>query len=467
MKVIGIKFKDGGKIYYFAPNEGEEYAAGTNVVVETSKGLEFAEVAFPPKDVEDSEVVQPLRPIVRIATEKDVEQVKRNRERKPQAMKIAQEKIEKHGLAMKLIDCEFAFDGSKVIFYFSAESRVDFRELVKDLAGAFRIRIELRQIGVRDETRLLGGIAPCGRECCCAGAMSDFKKVSIKMAKVQGLSLNPGKISGLCGRLMCCLSYENDYYSDVYKKMPKVGAEVSTPEGKGTVASVNMLKLTVRVKQEKDGAFNYKDFPLDDIRFRGKKDMPEEEPDDTDEEIILEEEDSDLAPEGAEKRVRPERKDRPEKDRGDNNRDKNRNRGENSRGENRGDRGKRREKNRPERGQGERFDRSERKDRPERERDDNNRDNNRGENRGDRGKRREKNRSERGQEERFDRSERKDRPERERVENNRDNNRGENSRNNDRENNRKENGGAEDARAGAHSGSAERVAEAAENRSEE
>ena len=210
MKVIGIKFKDGGKIYYFAPNEGEEYEAGTQVVVETSKGLEFATVAFPPKEVDESEVVQPLKPIVRIATEKDKEQVRRNQERKPQAMKLAQEKIEKHNLAMKLIDCEFAFDGSKVIFYFSAESRVDFRDLVKDLAGAFHIRIELRQVGIRDETRLLGGIAPCGRECCCAGAMCDFKKVSIKMAKVQGLSLNPGKISGLCGRLRCCLSYDTD-----------------------------------------------------------------------------------------------------------------------------------------------------------------------------------------------------------------------------------------------------------------
>ena len=220
MKVIGIKFKDGGKIYYFAPREGEEYEPGMQVVVETSKGLEFAAVAFPPKEVEESEVVQPLKPIARIATDKDKEQVKRNSERKPQAMKLAQEKIEKHGLAMKLIDCEFAFDGSKVVFYFSAESRVDFRDLVKDLASAFHIRIELRQVGIRDEARLLGGIAPCGRECCCAGAMCDFKKVSIKMAKVQGLSLNPGKISGLCGRLMCCLSYENDYYSEVYKKMP-------------------------------------------------------------------------------------------------------------------------------------------------------------------------------------------------------------------------------------------------------
>ena len=236
--------------------------------------MEFAYVAFPPTEVEDKEVVQPLKPIVRIATDKDRETVRRNLERKPQAMKIAQEKIEKHGLAMKLIDCEFAFEGNKVVFYFAADGRVDFRELVKDLASAFHIRIELRQVGIRDETRLLGGIAPCGRECCCAGAMSDFRKVSIKMAKVQGLSLNPGKISGLCGRLMCCLSYENEYYSDVYKKMPKVGSEVSTPEGKGTVVSNNMLKLIVRVKIEKDGALVYKDFPLDKLRFK-KRDEKE------------------------------------------------------------------------------------------------------------------------------------------------------------------------------------------------
>lgn len=348
MKVIGIKFKDGGKIYYFAPNEGEEYEAGTQVVVETSKGLEFATVAFPPKEVDDSEVVQPLKPIVRIATEKDIEQVRRNLERKPQAMKLAQEKIEKHNLAMKLIDCEFAFDGSKVIFYFSAESRVDFRDLVKDLAGAFHIRIELRQVGIRDETRLLGGIAPCGRECCCAGAMCDFKKVSIKMAKVQGLSLNPGKISGLCGRLMCCLSYENDYYSEVYKKMPKVGAEVSTPDGKGSVASVNMLKLTVRVKQEKDGSLTYKDYPLDDIRFRGKKGEAEEEPEEFEE---AEAELFEAAPAEEGEHGEPREKERRERP---NDRNKKR-----DKSERRGERGERNDRNRDGESGGSRLERSE------------------------------------------------------------------------------------------------------------
>ena len=272
MKVIGIKFKDGGKIYYFAPQKNITYEENMDVVVETAKSIEIAKVAFLPHDVPDETVTQPLKPVIRVATEKDLAQRKKNLERKPEAMRIAAEKIEKHGLKMKLIDCEFAFDGSKVVFYFAADGRVDFREMVKDLAGAFHIRIELRQVGIRDETKLLGGIAPCGRVCCCAGAMPDFRKVSIKMAKVQGLSLNPGKISGLCGRLMCCLSYENDYYSEIYKKMPKMGAEVGTPDGKGTVVGENMLKQTVRVKIEKDGSLVYKDFPLKDVRFKsGKK----------------------------------------------------------------------------------------------------------------------------------------------------------------------------------------------------
>jgi len=280
MKVIGIKFKDGGKIYYFAPKNNEKYEEGMEVIVETSKSIEFATVAFLPKEVPDSEVVLPLKPVIRIATKKDKEQVKKNLERKPEALKIAEEKIRKHNLDMKLIDCEFTFDGSKIVFYFASEGRVDFRELVKDLAAVFHIRIELRQVGIRDEARLLGGIAPCGRECCCSGAMPEFKKVSIKMAKVQGLSLNPGKISGLCGRLMCCLAYENEYYSGVYKKMPKVGSEVTTPEGKGTVVSENMLKLIVKVKIEsKDGSVVYKDFPLEKISFKGVK---KEETDDVD-----------------------------------------------------------------------------------------------------------------------------------------------------------------------------------------
>lgn len=269
LKIVGVKFKECGKIYYFAPNPQESYAKNMGVIVETSKGVEYATVVYPSMEITDDKVVSPLKTIIRVATEKDKEQIRRNEERKPQAMKICQEKIEKHNLEMKLIDCEFTFDGGKVVFYFTSEKRVDFRELVKDLAGVFHIRIELRQVGIRDETKLLGGIAPCGRVCCCASCMPDFRKVSIKMAKNQGLSLNPTKISGLCGRLMCCLEYENDYYAEAFKKMPKVGSEVESPEGKGTVLSTNMLKMEVKVKiPGPEGSVVYRDFPLADIKFK-------------------------------------------------------------------------------------------------------------------------------------------------------------------------------------------------------
>ena len=266
-KIVGIKFKNSGKLYYFAPGE-QTYEKGTDVIVETSRGIEFATVAVPELEVEEEQIVSPLKPVVRIATDRDRETVKRNEERKPEAMKTAREKVEKCGLVMKLIDCEFAFDGSKVVFYFTADGRVDFRELVKELSSAFRMRIELRQIGIRDEIKLIGGIAPCGRECCCKSCMPDFKKVSIKMAKNQGLSLNPGKISGLCGRLMCCLAYENEYYAEACKQVPKVGSEVQTPEGKAHVVSVNMLKMEVKVKIEQRDSVIYRDFPADKITFR-------------------------------------------------------------------------------------------------------------------------------------------------------------------------------------------------------
>ena len=281
MTIVGIKFKSGGKVYYFAPAENEEYAEGDDVIVETSKGLEYAHVAFPAREVEESEVLQPLRPIVRLATDRDREQHRKNLERRDETIRIAQEKADLHKLGMKIIDVEFTFDGNKVVIYFSAETRVDFREMVRDLASALRSRIELRQVGIRDETRILGGIAPCGRECCCAGAISDFRKVTIKMAKIQGLSLNPGKISGLCGRLMCCLSYENDYYAEAYRKMPRQGSEVETPDGKGTVVSNDMLRFVVRAKVEKDGGLLYKDYPLRDVNFPGKDTgfVPEEEED--------------------------------------------------------------------------------------------------------------------------------------------------------------------------------------------
>lgn len=277
-KVVVIKFKNGGKLYYFSPRQGEVYERNMPVVVETARGLEFAWVAYSEREVEDKEVVQPLKPIIRIATQRDKEFYAACEAKKPQAMQVCKEKIAKHGLEMKLIDCEYTFDGTKIVFYFTSAGRVDFRDLVKDLASVFHIRIELRQVGTRDETKYLGGIAPCGRVCCCAGNMPEFKKVSIKMAKTQGLSLNPGKISGLCGRLMCCLSYESEYYADAYKKMPKTGSEVGTPEGKGTVVSVNMLKMTVKVKiDDHNGGLIFKDFPAEDIRFRKGQQQEEEE----------------------------------------------------------------------------------------------------------------------------------------------------------------------------------------------
>lgn len=274
-KIIGVKFKQYGKLYYFAPGKGE-FAEGQGVIVETARGAEYATVCMPCKEVPDEELVAPLKPVLRAATERDLENMRRNDERRAPAMKTAAEKIAARGLDMKLVDCEFAFDGSKVVFYFTADGRVDFRELVKDLSSVFHMRIELRQIGVRDEAKLLGGFGPCGRECCCSVCMPDFQKVSIKMAKNQGLSLNPGKISGLCGRLMCCLAYENDYYAEACKKMPKVGSEVGTPEGTGTVVNANMLKMEVKVRIDKGDGAAYKDFHVEQLRFKRKGEKREE-----------------------------------------------------------------------------------------------------------------------------------------------------------------------------------------------
>ncbi len=276
-KIVAVRFKEGGKVYYFA-HGSEKYEEGMGVIVETARGQEYATVTIPYAEVETETLVAPLKPVVRKATKKDEEKVRANLERRPSAMKIFVEKAEKFGLPMKLIDCEFTFDGSKVIFYFSSDNRVDFRELVKELSAVFHIRIELRQIGIRDEIRMLGGIAPCGRECCCASCLPEIKKVSIKMAKNQGLSLNPGKISGLCGRLMCCLAYENEYYAEVCKKVPKVGSEVGTPEGKATVVNVDMLKLTAKVRIETKDIYTYRDYEIKDLKFkRGQVEKSDEE----------------------------------------------------------------------------------------------------------------------------------------------------------------------------------------------
>ena len=285
-EIIGVTFKEGGKVYYFSPGKGN-YKQGKGVIVETSRGVEYATVVIPRSEVSDDKLVLPLKPVIRVATERDEETHRKNNEKKDEAMSIVREKIEKHGLNMKLIDCEFAFDGAKAIFYYSAPQRVDFRELVKELSSTFHMRIELRQVGIRDEIKILGGLAPCGRECCCSSCMPDIKKVSIKMAKNQGLSLNPGKISGLCGRLMCCLSYENEYYAEAYKRVPKIGSEVTSPDGKGTVVNVNMLKMLVRVRIEdkaKDSII-FKDYPLDELKFKKPAQPAKEEPDEDDDKL--------------------------------------------------------------------------------------------------------------------------------------------------------------------------------------
>lgn len=248
-EIIGVRFKSGGKQYYFDP-QGVQIQAGQGVIIETSRGIEYGECAQGNSMVEDEAVVQPLRPVIRVATEKDLETVRQNEEKEQRAFQICQEKIGEHGLDMKLVDVEYNFDGNKILFFFTSEGRVDFRALVKDLASIFHTRIELRQIGVRDEAKMLGGLGICGRPFCCCGFLDEFQPVSIKMAKTQNLSLNPTKISGTCGRLMCCLKYEQDAYEDAVKRMPKNESFVETPDGVGTISSVNLLRETVKVRLE-------------------------------------------------------------------------------------------------------------------------------------------------------------------------------------------------------------------------
>jgi len=246
-KVVGVRFKKAGKIYYFDPHD-LELETGEYAIVETSRGVEYGKIVVGPKEVSEEDIVSPLKKVIRKATEEDAEKVAENRKKESKAFDICLEKIQEHGLPMKLIDVEYTFDNSKVIFYFTAEGRVDFRELVKDLAAIFRTRIELRQIGVRDEAKMIGGLGPCGRPLCCKSFLGEFEPVSIKMAKEQNLSLNPTKISGICGRLMCCLKYEQEYYEEIGKKMPKVNKEVITPHGPGVVISCNALTEKVKIK---------------------------------------------------------------------------------------------------------------------------------------------------------------------------------------------------------------------------
>lgn len=267
-KVIGVRFRTAGKIYYFGPND-IDFKRGDHVIVETARGVEYGTVVLPNMEVEDDKITQPLKMVIRKATKEDDEKEKKNREKEKEAYKICQEKIFKHGLEMKLINAEYTFDNNKVLFYFTADGRVDFRELVKDLASVFRTRIELRQVGVRDETKILGGMGICGRPLCCHIYLSDFAPVSIKMAKEQSLSLNPTKISGICGRLMCCLKNESDVYEELNRKLPRVGDFVNANDGlKGEVREVNVLKQMVKLIVEIDDEKEIREYSVDDLRFK-------------------------------------------------------------------------------------------------------------------------------------------------------------------------------------------------------
>lgn len=277
-KVVGVRFRNAGKIYYFNPAK-YEMETGTHVIVETARGVEMGTVILPPRTIEDEAVVQPLKTVIRVATEADEKIVKRNKEKEKEAFKICLEKIAKHQLDMKLVDAEYTFDNNKLLFYFTADGRIDFRELVKDLASVFKTRIELRQIGVRDETKILGGIGICGRPLCCHTHLSDFIPVSIKMAKEQNLSLNPTKISGVCGRLMCCLKHEEDTYEELNRRLPGIGDYVTTEDGlRGEVHSVNVLRQLVKVIVDKDDEKEILEYPVEELRFRrrhGKKEQME------------------------------------------------------------------------------------------------------------------------------------------------------------------------------------------------
>lgn len=270
IRVIGVRFRTAGKIYFFDPSDFE-VIKGDHVIVETARGVEYGTVVCNPKDVEDDKVIQPLKPVIRIANERDDEQELQNKGKEKEAFNICLEKIKKHQLEMKLIDAEYTFDNNKVLFYFTADGRIDFRELVKDLAAVFKTRIELRQIGVRDETKIVGGIGICGRPLCCHSHLSEFIPVSIKMAKEQNLSLNPTKISGVCGRLMCCLKHEEETYEELNRRLPNVGDFVATKDGlKGEVQSVNVLRQMVKVIVENNDEKEIHEYYVDDLRFKRK-----------------------------------------------------------------------------------------------------------------------------------------------------------------------------------------------------
>ena len=271
IKVTGVRFRQAGKVYYFDP-KNYKMKIGDHVIVETARGVEFGRVVLGPKEVGEDEVVHPLKEVLRVATQADEDREKQNRLKEKDAFKICQKKIREHGLEMKLIDAEYTFDNNKVLFYFTADGRIDFRQLVKDLAAIFKTRIELRQIGVRDETKILGGIGICGRQLCCHTYLSEFAPVSIRMAKEQNLSLNQTKISGVCGRLMCCLKNEQETYEELNRRLPGIGDTVTTPDGiQGNVQSVNVLRQLVKVVVEIGDEKEIQEFPVGELKFRSRK----------------------------------------------------------------------------------------------------------------------------------------------------------------------------------------------------
>ncbi len=276
IKVVGVRFKKAGKIYYFDP-DNLDINADSHVIVETARGIEYGRVVIANREVPEEAIVAPLKKVIRVASEKDDRQVEENNKKEKEAFEVCVKKIKEHNLDMKLIDVEYTFDNNKILFYFTADGRVDFRELVKDLATVFKTRIELRQIGVRDETKMLGGTGFCGRELCCCTYLGEFEPVSIKMAKEQSLSINPAKISGTCGRLMCCLRYEYEVYEDKLERVPKVGAIVSTPSGQGVVMGVDLLKEIVKVKLDNDGQADLKVYEAKDVKVMKDVSVDEDE----------------------------------------------------------------------------------------------------------------------------------------------------------------------------------------------
>ena len=310
-KIIGVRFQTAGKVYYFDP-KNLEIKRGDHVIVETARGMEYGHVVMGSREVENENVVQPLKPVIRIATAEDDERERRNRIKEKEAFAICQEKVKKHNLEMKLIDAEYTFDNNKILFYFTADGRIDFRELVKDLAVIFKTRIELRQIGVRDETKMLGGIGICGRPLCCHSYLSDFQPVSIKMAKEQNLSLNPAKISGVCGRLMCCLKNEEETYEYLNSRLPGTGDYVTTADGlKGEVQSVNVLRQTVKVILDLEDEKELREYPVEELKFKPRKKKTKEKDRDSKENkelLELEEKEVKEVKEGKEKREKREKK---------------------------------------------------------------------------------------------------------------------------------------------------------------